>query len=1157
MWLRVVAALAVLVAAGLAAVPGTRAVPGPNDRRYPDYIVFPKVKCSGEGSFPHPRNCSWYYRCNDRLGTGFFWTTYYECEPGTVFSDELDQCVFPHNPKYTCKTNGSMPESPKPICRRPGNVCDTIQSSCQNYDTCSSDGITVQREWLCRSEQCEVDCVKQRVSNICPIGQLFSTSQKRCVKEPPSVNPCSTPKPDPECTTLDESCKTFDVCLQWQPKKTLRLCAQKRCRLGTQSSNSNYCNGQQLYDTQSGRCVNVPTGGDLCPEEDCTTLDSSCKDFDVCLPTKRNLRLCAKKRCLLGTQSSDRNYCNGQQLYDTQSGRCVDVPRGGDLCPEEDCTTLDSSCKDFDVCLPTKRNLRLCAKKRCRLGTQSSDSNYCNGQQLYDTQSGRCVNEPTGGDLCPEDCTTLESSCKDFDVCLPTKRNLRLCDKKSCRLGTQSSDSNYCNGQQLYDTQSGRCVNVPTDNQLCKIDIITCKTVIDSCESYDICFPTKQQANLCSLVNCTRDDGIVIGTQPHCPGNDLYNLQTRNCVRRPNANQICDDKGKVPKPEYPITKCTVLESSCEDFELCQPSRGNQKMCTRERCTRDGRVLGERDMCPTEQMYDIKTRRCAQRPSTFSLCKPPFTPLPPYSPPYFPITICTTLRYSCQTYKVCDPNQRTQTLCELESCSRENQDPVVTNLCFTPGLYYDLTLRRCVQKPTIEKLCTGVPPPNEPQPEYCSLVDDSCTDYDICLPTKRNARLCSLQRCRQGSQTTDRNICNSQQLYDTQTWSCVNKPTENQLCKQPICTTVSASCENYEICKPFRQLATLCSRERCNHNGKDIGENPHCTGDRLYSLQTRNCVLRPTASQLCSTGPGGPPKPKPYPITTCTTLESSCEDFEVCQPSRRKQRMCARESCTREGRVLGERDICFTQGLMYDLQTRKCGQRPAYFSLCKPPFEIIPNDTSPTPTTICTTLLSSCKTYKLCEPSQRTQTLCERESCSRESQYIGERSMCSSPGLFYDLTSGRCIQNPSEGNLCKEPTLPEPETCNILDVSCKSYDVCLPTKRNARLCALQRCRQGTQSSDRNICNSQQLYDTQTWTCVNKPTEQELCFPVVCMIAESSCRTYDVCIPNRPKQSLSLCERERCSRGTQVVSERIKCPGGQLYNQASNACVSKPR
>ncbi|XP_068209488.1 uncharacterized protein [Palaemon carinicauda] len=94
------------------ATPSRAAIPGPNDPRYPDVIVQPKVICDKEGVFPHPRNCSWYYRCVDRMNVGFYWTYHFECEPGTVFSDELDQCVFPFATGPPCGTGGNPVSTP-------------------------------------------------------------------------------------------------------------------------------------------------------------------------------------------------------------------------------------------------------------------------------------------------------------------------------------------------------------------------------------------------------------------------------------------------------------------------------------------------------------------------------------------------------------------------------------------------------------------------------------------------------------------------------------------------------------------------------------------------------------------------------------------------------------------------------------------------------------------------------------------------------------------------------------------------------------------------------------------------------------------------------------------------------------------------------------
>ncbi|XP_068238661.1 uncharacterized protein [Palaemon carinicauda] len=66
-----------------------------SDSRYPSQITEDtRVKCTEEGSFPHPANCTWFYRCVDRVNAGVFQVFFFKCEPGTVFSDALDQCVF-------------------------------------------------------------------------------------------------------------------------------------------------------------------------------------------------------------------------------------------------------------------------------------------------------------------------------------------------------------------------------------------------------------------------------------------------------------------------------------------------------------------------------------------------------------------------------------------------------------------------------------------------------------------------------------------------------------------------------------------------------------------------------------------------------------------------------------------------------------------------------------------------------------------------------------------------------------------------------------------------------------------------------------------------------------------------------------------------------
>ncbi|XP_064104286.1 uncharacterized protein LOC135214114 [Macrobrachium nipponense] len=53
------------------------------------------------------------------MNVGFYWTYHFECEPGTVFSDELDQCVFPFATGPPCGTGGGGLASPRPTPAQP------------------------------------------------------------------------------------------------------------------------------------------------------------------------------------------------------------------------------------------------------------------------------------------------------------------------------------------------------------------------------------------------------------------------------------------------------------------------------------------------------------------------------------------------------------------------------------------------------------------------------------------------------------------------------------------------------------------------------------------------------------------------------------------------------------------------------------------------------------------------------------------------------------------------------------------------------------------------------------------------------------------------------------------------------------------------------
>ncbi|XP_063885134.1 uncharacterized protein LOC135113645 [Scylla paramamosain] len=169
-------AAALVLAAAAAMV--TAAKPGPKNPRYPDYIVYPRVNCTSEGVFPHPRNCSWYYRCVDPMSVGYYRTYYFECEPGTQFDDDLDQCVFSSNKRPPCSyDNGNN-----------GNESEVIVScrtqGCHKYAPCSNP------RNLCKGCY-NYEYFPGPTHNFCRrTGEVFDKGSMKCVPRPPDHERC-------------------------------------------------------------------------------------------------------------------------------------------------------------------------------------------------------------------------------------------------------------------------------------------------------------------------------------------------------------------------------------------------------------------------------------------------------------------------------------------------------------------------------------------------------------------------------------------------------------------------------------------------------------------------------------------------------------------------------------------------------------------------------------------------------------------------------------------------------------------------------------------------------------------------------------------------------------------------------------------------------
>ncbi|XP_042858115.1 uncharacterized protein LOC122244312 [Penaeus japonicus] len=273
------AALTVGVALALVCV-AWAAIPGPNDLRYPDYIVDPRVTCPKEGSFPHPRNCSWYYRCVDRMEIGYFWTYFFECEPGTVFADELDQCVHPYLAAPPC---GSPPKTPKPTPTPTPTttltpvLCTGVDGTCKQYDICRPQRA---KKTFCAEIRCNL-----RTSNLrCPAGKLFDMSTEQCTFPPKESDLCTGFKninvseqgqlkcsydnlyPQSEFTSR-LNCETYALCdagIYQGQKELCRTYYECYRAEGKWQVRPLSCVAGLLYSHQEGKCVVPPTAAELC-----------------------------------------------------------------------------------------------------------------------------------------------------------------------------------------------------------------------------------------------------------------------------------------------------------------------------------------------------------------------------------------------------------------------------------------------------------------------------------------------------------------------------------------------------------------------------------------------------------------------------------------------------------------------------------------------------------------------------------------------------------------------------------------------------------------------------------------------------------------------------------------------------------------------------
>ena len=126
------------------------------------------------------------YRCYDRYGLGFFSRAFFECEPGTTFSDSLDQCVF-ESVNDRCNPEGGgggIIVTPPPYVTQPSPVCTDAFSGCSLEKICpiSSSGATM---YVTSVEICQVAesrCSDGGISPLCAAGGLYDKTRGRCIQ---------------------------------------------------------------------------------------------------------------------------------------------------------------------------------------------------------------------------------------------------------------------------------------------------------------------------------------------------------------------------------------------------------------------------------------------------------------------------------------------------------------------------------------------------------------------------------------------------------------------------------------------------------------------------------------------------------------------------------------------------------------------------------------------------------------------------------------------------------------------------------------------------------------------------------------------------------------------------------------------------------------
>ncbi|XP_018015035.1 uncharacterized protein LOC108671948 isoform X2 [Hyalella azteca] len=302
---------------------------GTIDFRYPDVIVSPLVPCPYVGVFPHPRDCRWFYRCYDTYESGHFWRAYFECGPGTMFSDTLDQCVFP-GPANNC-----LVEAPQP-----SHNCRTQLSGCRQQNVCAPSAVG--SSFVYTTEICSRGlqiCLGAPNVELCSAGYVYDVANNECIQEQDLCQTTtSTHRPVSDfgvkCEDQVRDCRDYRACLPGRPAQVYRLCYVTRyCYdLSGLTSRTNKCPENQLFNVYDGNCMAPVTPENQCPGSDlivhdnvqCTQESEHCSVYTACETLASFLGCTSDFMCGQGTPR--RRVCERDAVFVPSLSRCVAVP---------------------------------------------------------------------------------------------------------------------------------------------------------------------------------------------------------------------------------------------------------------------------------------------------------------------------------------------------------------------------------------------------------------------------------------------------------------------------------------------------------------------------------------------------------------------------------------------------------------------------------------------------------------------------------------------------------------------------------------------------------------------------------------------------------------------------------------------------------------